>query len=396
MSKFYEQKNSRDLLREKIIGLGERSIQKSYYPELQRRISELERFRALLDRSNDAIFLVSIPSLQIVDVNESACSHFFLPREKMLAMNFNDLVAPSSQETVINYFIEKQAMYHDDEMITVIFNRDDHPELPVEMTIGIVDQDDSIYAVIVARDITERIRSEKALSEARENLMRSEKLAVLGQLSGTVSHELRNPLSAMSHAVYYLKAILPDADDIVKEYLDIIINEINNSKRIITDLLDFARTRKSEKVKTSVNHLVRESLERCHVPENIEIRKYISDTLPMVYIDPFQIVQVFYNLIMNAVQAMPDGGIVSISAREDDRSGMVTVSITDTGEGISPEVMGKIFQPLFTTKTEGIGLGLTVCRNLIEANGGRIEVQDVPGGGAEFSISLPVKGGMNE
>jgi len=396
MEKLIEQKNTRDLLREKIIGLGEHSIQKSYYPELQRRISELERFRALLDRSNDAIFFVSIPSLQVVDVNESACYQLCLLREKILTMYFHDLLSPVSHETVVNYFIEKQAVDSDDEMIVVMLRRHDKSELPVEMTIRIVEQNGSNYAVIVARDITERIRSEKALNEARDELMRNEKLAVLGQLSGTVSHELRNPLSAISNAVYYLKAIMPDADDIVKEYLDIIIGEINNSKRIITDLLDFARTKKADKVEIPVHRLIKESLGKCHVPENIEIRKEIPETLSPVSVDPYQIFQVLYNLIMNAVQAMPGGGTLTINAAENSESGTITVSVADTGNGISSEDIGKIFQPLFTTKTEGIGLGLAVCRNLIEVNGGRIDVRNRPGEGAEFTIILPVKGGMNE
>lgn len=396
MKKLYEQKNSRDMLREKIIGLGEHSIQKSYYPELQRRLSELERFRTLLDRSNDAIFLVHIPSLRVADVNESACNQLDLSRDNILSVSFNDLVDSASHEAVIDYFIEKQAGGVDDEMINVMLRRHDDSLLPVEMTVRVVEQDDSLYAVIVARDITERLRTEKSLSEAREELMRNEKLAVLGQLSGTVSHELRNPLSAMSNAVYYLKAVMTDAEDIVKEYLDIIISEIENSKRIITDLLDFARTKKAEKIKTSVFFLVRASLEKCHIPANTEIKIKIPDTLSSVTADPYQIVQVLYNLIMNAVQAMPRGGILTIMAEEDIGSGMITVSVADTGEGISPEVRGKIFQPLFTTKTEGIGLGLTVCRNLIEANGGRINVSSSPGNGTVFSIILPADGGMNE
>lgn len=396
MKKLYEQKSSNETLREKIIGLGERSMQKSYYPELQRRISELERFRTLVDRSNDAIFLVQIPSLSVVDVNESACHQLFLSRESVLSLKFHDLLDPLSNETVLEYFNEKRAGGQDDEMITVMLRRQDQTMLPAEMTVRVVEQDDSLYAVIVARDISERIKTEKALSEAREELMRNEKLAFLGQLSGTVSHELRNPLSAMSNAVYYLKTILANAEDVVKEYLDIIISEIDNSKRIITDLLDFARTKKAEKVAVSVIFLVRATLEKCHIPSNTEIKIIIPDTLPHVTADPYQIVQVLYNMIVNAVQAMPNGGVLTIMADRDPDSGMISIRVSDTGDGMLPDVMGKIFQPLFTTKAEGIGLGLTVCRNLIEANGGRINVESSPGKGSVFNISLQAEGGTNE
>jgi signal transduction histidine kinase len=230
------------------------------------------------------------------------------------------------------------------------------------------------------------------LKEAQEELVRKEKLVILGQLSGSVGHELRNPLGVMSNAVYFLKMVLADVDEIVIEYLEIIQKEIDNSLRIISDLLDFART-KTPNIKTVTAHeLLVESLGRCIIPENVELQNVVPQSFPPLKVDPLQIGQVLQNLITNAIQAMPTGGTLTIRG-EQDREGMVQLEVADTGEGISPENMKNIFQPLFTTKAKGIGLGLVVCRNLTEANGGRIEVDSEPGRGTVFTVRLPASGG---
>jgi signal transduction histidine kinase len=230
----------------------------------------------------------------------------------------------------------------------------------------------------------------RELLNAQEELVRKEKLSILGQLSGSVGHELRNPLGVMSNAVYFLKMVLSDADETTKEYLDIIKNEIDNSLRIITDLLDFARTRTPQIKAEKARELIAESLGRCALPENVEVRFEIPESLPKLSVDPLQMGQVLQNLITNGFQAMPSGGVLTLSARNDRQSGLLRLSVIDSGQGITPENMKRLFQPLFTTKAKGIGLGLVVCRNLVEANGGSIEVVSESGKGTTFSVALPV------
>ena len=243
------------------------------------------------------------------------------------------------------------------------------------------------------------------LLEAQEELVRKEKLAILGQLSGSVGHELRNPLGVMSNAVYYLKMVLSDADQTTKEYLEIIKQEIDNSLRIISDLLDFARTKPPQRQSLAAKELVRQSLKRCTLPDNITVTVDIPEALPSLNVDPPQLGQVLTNFITNGVQAMPAGGSLQIAAR---RVGgglapapswypsgaplqdFLEISVTDTGEGISPENMKKLFQPLFTTKTKGIGLGLVVVKNLTEANGGKVKVESEVGKGTTFTVVFPV------
>lgn len=230
------------------------------------------------------------------------------------------------------------------------------------------------------------------LRDAQDQLVRQERLAVLGQLAGGVGHELRNPLAVMSSAVYFLKLVLPESDERARRHIGIIESEIRNADKIITDLLDFSRVQFVEREPVSVSDLVNRALERYPVSAPWTISVEIPPDLPLVQVDPRQIVQVLGNLLINACQAMPEQGSVSIRSylRAVDATQMVGISVIDTGTGILPEHMGKLFEPLFTTRPKGIGLGLAVCRKLMDANGGRIEVQSEPGKGATFTVLLPV------
>jgi signal transduction histidine kinase len=210
----------------------------------------------------------------------------------------------------------------------------------------------------------------------------------------------------MSNAVYYLRAVMSEADATVSEYLEIIQSEISKSQKVLSDLLEFSHSRAPRKSAVSVDALIEESLKGCAIPENIPLRVDLPATLPKVAVDPQQMAKVFHNLILNAVQAMPDGGALKVAGRlvgaihelllqdpAHETGDFIEISVADAGEGISPENMKRLFQPLFTTKARGTGLGLVVCRNLVEANGGRIEVGSRTGAGTTFTVVLPTVGG---
>ncbi len=233
----------------------------------------------------------------------------------------------------------------------------------------------------------------KQLLDAQEELVRKEKLAILGQLAGSVGHELRNPLGVINNAVYYLTMVLPGADTKVKEYLDVIKSEVDASGRIVSDLLDLSRSREPNTTQLEPKQLIQESLGKCLVPENITVRTELAETLHQVAVDKLQMGQVFQNLIVNAVQAMPDGGTLHIRAEENREDRGVKITVSDTGAGISPENLPKLFQPLFTTKARGVGLGLTVSKRNTEANGGTLTVESRVGLGTTFTVLLPAKEG---
>ncbi len=263
----------------------------------------------------------------------------------------------------------------------------------------------TLYYEGTVEDITERKRAEeklkeyaerleemvgertKELREAQEQLVRREKLAMLGQLAGSVAHELRNPLGAISNATFYIKMVLPDVEETIKEHLDIIVEEVHESDRIISDLLDFSRTRIPNRERIEVSELVTDVLAKHSPPENVEVAINIPDQLP-VYVDPCQMRQVLDNLVTNACQAMPGGGNLIISAQAGERT--VALSVADTGVGISEEVVARLFEPLFTTKAKGLGLGLAVVKMLVEANEGSIEVESEVGKGSTFTVRLPL------
>ncbi len=231
------------------------------------------------------------------------------------------------------------------------------------------------------------------LREAQEQLVRHEKLAVLGQMASTIGHELRNPLGVISGAVYYLNLVQPNADDKIKQYLGIIDQEVRTSEKIISDLLDFARIKSIDREVVSVSELIDQTLLRFPVPASVHVSIEIAENLPRAYVDPRQMIQILGNLVTNAWQAMSSaetensGQLSLYSTLQND---MINITVKDNGAGITTENMKKIFEPLFTTKAKGIGLGLAVSRKLAEANDGRIEVESEAGRGSSFHLLLPI------
>ena len=239
-------------------------------------------------------------------------------------------------------------------------------------------------------ELEEKVRERtQQLMAAQEELVRTEKLALLGQIADTVGHELRNPLGVMNNAVYFLQNVLADADETTREYLGIIKDEIADAERIVSDLLDAVRTKPPHAEIVEIAELMQQTLRKCDVPAAVSVRLDIPETLSAIRADPVHMYQVFWNLITNGVEAMPEGGELKIRAGEDLAAKTVTVSIEDNGSGIAPEHQARLFQPLFTTKARRIGLGLVVVKNLTQANGGSVEVESAPGKGSVFTVTLP-------
>jgi signal transduction histidine kinase len=237
----------------------------------------------------------------------------------------------------------------------------------------------------------------KELRDAQEQLVRREKLAVLGQLAGGVAHDLRNPLGVIKNVAYFLDIALEESKPEVKETLEILDKAVGKSNRIISSLLDFARPKPPIRQKVDINGVIREALSHT-VPDaqHVEVASQLGETLPAILADPDQLGRVFENIIHNAIQAMPEGGRlvieseVSSKGSQSDCPCWMVISVTDTGVGIPKENLGKIFEPLVTSKTKGIGLGLAITKSLVEGHGGTIEVESKEGKGSTFTVRFPL------
>jgi PAS domain S-box-containing protein len=267
---------------------------------------------------------------------------------------------------------------------TTYVTKDDYI-IPVSFSGSVMhDKSGQIQGIVcVAQDLTER----KMLEE--EKRMRQEKLAMLGQLAGGVGHELRNPLGAIKNSTYFLNMVLEDPEPEVKETMKILEKEVATSERIISSLLDFARARPPLKRNVNIKNIIQEILTCTNVPEDIKVESQIGESIPTIMADPDQLSQVFGNIILNAIQAMPEGGQLIIKSKTS-RPDRITISITDTGVGIPEENLEKIFEPLFTNKAKGIGLGMAITKTFVEGHGGSIEVQSKAGEGSTFTVKLPI------
>jgi signal transduction histidine kinase len=230
----------------------------------------------------------------------------------------------------------------------------------------------------------------KELRDAQDRVVRSEKMAVVGQLASSVAHELRNPLGVMKNAIYYLNMLgLGKDNPDFRENLEIISSEIENSNKVIGDLLEFSRIKKPDLKREEINGIIKETLARVKVTAGIKIVAELGENLPPIQIDARQMQQVFYNLAFNAIQAMEKGGTLTISSYVA-HDGTIAVAFKDTGCGISQEHLKKIFDPLFSTKAKGTGLGLSVVRMLTEGHEGKVEAESEAGKGSAFTVKLPI------
>lgn len=239
-------------------------------------------------------------------------------------------------------------------------------------------------------DRTQELRAALTrLREAQDELVRQERLATLGHLSGSIAHELRNPLGVMTNALYYLENVLSDAPEKVRSHIGKLRTQVRLSEAIINGLLSVTRTGAPQLSAVNVAHIVNEQLTNISIPQSIRIERDIPDNLPTLLADPIQVGQILMNVFTNAVQAMEGmDGVLTVRARA--LGGRVRLEVGDTGPGIPLPDRERIFEPLFTTKARGIGLGLSISRSLARANGGELSVGTGPGRGALVVLELPV------
>jgi PAS domain S-box-containing protein len=351
---------------------------------------EVTRRRILVDQSLDGIVVLD-EDARVVEANRRFA--------EMLGYNPQEVLKLHTWDWDKNFPPEKLL-----EMGRAVDEKGLHLETKHHRKDGsVIDVDISINGAVVAgqklifcvcRDVTARKRAEEALKTAQEKLIRSEKLAVIGQLASGVSHELRNPLGAIKNAALYVRRKIANSElsatePRMLEFLDLIDEEVESANKVITDLLSFSRVVKPTVSLVNAGSIIKDALNHVAVPENVKVVTAVDPNLPMVLVDSSQIRQVFINVILNAMEAMPQGGRFEIKASAKNES--VIVDFADSGCGIPDSVMGRIFDPLFTTKPRGIGLGLAMSKNIMDRHGGDMGVTSKEGKGTTFTVSLPTR-----
>lgn len=276
---------------------------------------------------------------------------------------------------------------------SVVYVREDGKTLEGHLSAAMIYDDDGNEVATIGSfvDLTERLEMERALNKTQEQLLHSEKLAAMGRLTSQIAHELNNPLFGIMNTLELLKTEIPPENK-RRKLLDMSLSEIVRLADMLKKMLSFSKPEQEVRKSVNLNTILDEILllHAKQLQENdIKIKTDFYDDLEKVVASTNQLRQVFLNMISNARDAMPEGGILSVSTKKE--GGFAHVIFSDTGVGISEENISKIFDSFFTTKSsvKGVGLGLSVCYGFIKDHGGDIKVKSVPGEGATFTISLP-------
>ncbi len=362
-----------------------------YAEHLEERITERT---AELKRSEEkikSIFAASPDAITATDQNGniSECSeqtlkiHDYSKKEDLLGKSAFVLIAKKDHQKAMEN-MAKTAKQGSIKNVEYTFTSKDGREFPAELSASVVrDASGNIAGfVAVSRDITER-------KQIEQRLMRSERLAAIGELAGMVGHDLRNPLQGIAGATYYLRSKLAGKiHEKVDEMLHIIQKDIEYSNKIIDDLLEYSREIKLELTETNPQAMIKETLSFVKTPENVRIVNE-SKSAPTIAVDIEKLRRVFLNLVRNAFDAMPKGGTLTISSKKTEDS--VSFVFADTGVGMCGKTLQKLWTPLFTTKAKGMGFGLAICKRIVEAHGGSISVESKIGCGTTFIVTVPIR-----
>jgi PAS domain S-box-containing protein len=346
-----------------------------------------EKFKGVFQTSRDFTFISTLDG-RILDSNESVRDFFGYSSNEIRNMNIRDFYAYPEERDKFKELVSKKGYVENHELK---LRKKDGTTINAEITV--VTRKDRNGDVVgfqgSVRDITERRMMEQQLQQ-------SEKLSTIGTMISGVAHELNNPLtSIIGNAQLLLRRDIPDE---IREKLNTIFRESKRSAGIVNGLLAFAREHKPERKLTDINDVIRESLKLRDYDmkvSNIEVKLSLADDLPETMSDPFQLQQVFINLINNARDALADRQAGALVIRTDRKGDAVLIEFEDNGPGIAGELVNKIFDPFFTTKEvgKGTGLGLSMAYGIMKEHDGSISAESGPGRGAKFVVTLPITKG---
>lgn len=374
------------------------------------------RYRSILEGSADAIVMAS-PDGRITDWNRGASLIFGYPPSAMIGQSLISLIpeghqglfaelltavrreAPQGEPeartmSAADRVLEMEIINRQGELVTLFcrlvpsFVEGALQALALIMTdvseIRAAEHQLRRYSDHLEDLVEERTR---ALEEAQQELVLKEKMAVIGELAGGVGHELRNPLASISNAIYLLRHYLSDPPEQVRSNLEIIAEELREAEAIISEFQDLTAIGRTQRIDSQVAEIVAAAVEGVIVPAGITLIQQVDPQIDLIKVDPDQVRRVLVNLIDNAVHAMPEGGQIRVGASQRERE--IIIEVQDTGVGIPGSNLERIFDPLFSTRSKGMGLGLSISKAYLEVNQGMISVQSEEGSGSTFRLIFP-------
>jgi two-component system sensor kinase FixL len=340
----------------------------------------------IINSATDAIITINEDHL-IVGYNQGAERMFGYTRREALGQDLNIIIPPAyrgEHRSYVRRYVATREARMIGRHVRLKAMRRDGSEFPMSISFSVAEIRDALYFTGIIRDITE-------YQEMADRVLQTERLAAVGNTVTHIAHEIKNPLLIIGGFARQLLKV-PELDDKARHKLSIMAEEVSHLEEMVAEMREFVRRPSVQKRPGQLGEALRKALDLFQdaLEENhIEARLVEKTPLPPVPFDANQLHQVFINLIKNALEAMPEGGKITITSRV--RGASAEINITDTGEGMTPEVAANIFQPYFTTKEKGTGLGLANCQSIIQEHGGSILVDSHPGRGTTFTILLPLE-----
>jgi two-component system sensor histidine kinase AtoS len=349
-----------------------------------------KRYRLLFESAADAIFILEAEGDQagrILQANHAAALIHGYTVDELTGMKIQDLDTPDAASGASSRM--ERMLGGEWIKIELSHRRKDGTIFPVEVSAGLLETGGHKFILALDRDITERKRAEM-------ELQRTERIRISGELATGLAHEIKNPLAGIKVSMEVLsqEATLSEED---RDVLNRVVGEIKRIELLMSGLLNFAHPPKPHLLSTDVNNVL-ETVAGLVLKERsrdknriIHLTRALQADLPEIMADPMQLKQIFMNLILNATDAMPDGGTLTMRTFFDGETRSLAIELSDTGQGIDLASLKRIFDPFFTTKAKGTGLGLSITKRLVEEHGGTITIRNNSNGGATCSIHLPVR-----
>lgn len=324
---------------------------------------------------------------KIVLANRAALEQFGYRESELLNQSIEVLIPESYRHAHLAHRADYMRQPRSRSMAAgrnLFARRKDGKELAVDISLHPIEVQHQQMVLANVVDATDRRRME----QEREQRQAIERLALMGQLAGAVAHEIRTPLCVIRNDAYFLKMMAEKLGQEGMECVEEINKAVSKAERIVSDLLDFTRNPKSDPKEVEMKTLIDDAIRAAGVPSTLELINHGKQDNSRVHVDVEQIERLLINLIQNAAQAAGDGGRVEIETSVAGET--IRLCVSDSGPGIEPENLERVFEPLFTTKPKGIGLGLSVSRQYAERNEGTLTAQNVEGSGARFCLTLPL------